>query len=82
MRCPHLSSYSSSKYPIAYIEIRVFSHATEDIEKVETAIRNTLPETLATEIVFSKTNLNGHHGNPITIVEAKLDRPKSSTFGT
>ena len=65
-----------SKFPIAYIEIRVFSHATEDIEKVQTATRNTLPEILATEIAFSKTNLNGHHGNPITIVEAKLEDRK------
>ncbi len=69
-------SSKPSKFPIAYIDIRVFSHATEDIEKVQTATRNTLPETLATEMVFSKTNLNGHHGNPITVVEAKLDNRK------
>ena len=69
-------SSKSSKFPIAYIEIRVFSHATEDIEKVQTATCNTLPETLATEMAFSKTNLTGHHGNPITVVEAKLDNRK------
>ena len=62
----------SSKYPIAYITIRVFSHATEDPEKVQTAIRNTLPEQLAAELVFSKLSLTGHHGNPIVIIEAKL----------
>jgi len=74
VRCPHLSSpNSSSKYPLAYIEIRAFSHATEDLAKVETAIRNTLPETLAQEAVFSKTNCVGHHGNPIVLIEAKLD---------
>jgi RNA-binding protein len=65
-----------SKFPIAYIEIRVFSHATEDIENVQTATRNILPETLATGIAFSNTNLNGHHGNPITIIEAKLEDRK------
>ena len=69
-------SSTPSKFPIAYIEIRVFSHATEDIEKVQTATRNTLPETLATDIIFSKTNLDGHHGNPITLVEAKLENRK------
>jgi RNA binding exosome subunit len=62
----------SSKNPIAYVTIRVFSHATEDPEKVETAIRKTLPEAISTALVFSKTSLTGHHGNPIIIHEAKL----------
>lgn len=69
-------SSTHSKFPIGYIEIRVFSHATEDIEKVKVATRNTLPETLATDLVFSQANLNGHHGNPITIIEAKLEDRK------
>ena len=69
---PNLSSLPSSKSPIAYVEIRVFSHATEDLGKVETAVRNTLPETLAAEIIFTKMNCVGHHGNPIVLVEAKL----------
>jgi RNA-binding protein len=70
---PHLPpSPSSSKYPIAYLEIRVFSHATEDMTKVETAVKNTLPETLAAEVVFNKTNCVGHHGNPIVLMETKL----------
>ena len=63
---------SSSKFPIAYITITVFSHATEDPEKVQTAIRNTLPETLSENIKFAKTALTGHHGNPIVFFEAKL----------
>ncbi len=67
----HLSS-NSTKYPIAYVEIRVFSHATEDLGKVETAIRNILPEDLSQEIAFSKTNCVGHHGNPIVLVETRL----------
>ena len=58
--------------PIAYITITVFSHATEDPEKVQTAIRNTLPETLSENIKFAKTALTGHHGNPIIFFEAKL----------
>jgi RNA binding exosome subunit len=62
----------SSKPPIAYITIRVFSHATEDPEKVQTAIRNTLPEQLTANITFTQTSLTGHHGNPIIIYEAKL----------
>ena len=67
-----LSSPSSSKYPIAYLEIHVFSHATEDLGKVELAIQSILPEILATEVTYTKTNCVGHHGNPIVLVEAKL----------
>ncbi|MCW4017908.1 MAG: hypothetical protein NWF00_04410 [Candidatus Bathyarchaeota archaeon] len=65
-------SPSSSKFPIAYVDIRVFSHATEDLTKVETAVRNILPETLAQDAVFNKVNCVGHHGNPIVTVETKL----------
>ena len=69
---PNLSSFSSSKYSLAYIELRVFSHATEDQQKVETAVRNTLPEKLASEVTFTNTNLTGHYGNPIFLLETKL----------
>lgn len=67
---------SSSKYPIAYITITVFSHATEDPEKVQTAVRNTLPEALAADVKFEKNAVTGHHGNPIVFFETKLtDKP-------
>jgi len=62
----------SSKTPIGYIDVRVFSHATEDPDKVLIAVRNTLPIELAENAVFQKTNLTGHHGNPITLIEARL----------
>ena len=69
-------SAKSSKYPIAYLEIRVFSHATEDVEKVQLAVRNILPEALTAEMVFSKSDLTGHHGNSITMLEATLEDRK------
>jgi RNA-binding protein len=62
----------SSKNPIAYITITTFSYATEDPEKVQTAIRNTLPEALTENLAFTQNALTGHHGNSITIYEAKL----------
>ena len=62
----------SSKPSIAYMDIRVFAHATEDPEKVQTAVRNLLPDELAQTVLFEKTNLTGHHGNPITLFTAKL----------
>ncbi len=62
----------SSKAPVGYVKVRVFSHATEDPEKVQAAVRKTLPEDLAQQVVFTENNLAGHHGNPITLFEAKL----------
>ena len=65
-----------SKLPIGYIEIRVFAHATEDTEKVLVAVRNTLPEAVGESVVFERTALTGHHGNPIVLFEAKLEDRK------
>jgi RNA-binding protein len=65
-----------SKLPIGYIEIRVFAHATEDTEKVLAAVRHSLPEVLGESVVFKKTALTGHHGNPIVLCEAKLEDRK------
>ncbi len=62
----------SSKPPIGYIDIRVFTHATENPQKVQTAVKNLLPEKLAENLVFETTTLTGHHGNPITLFIAKL----------
>jgi RNA binding exosome subunit len=66
----------SSKPPIAYMDIRVFAHATEDPTKVQTAVRNIFPADLAETLVFQETNLTGHHGNPIILFTAKLTDKK------
>jgi RNA binding exosome subunit len=66
----------SAKPPIAYIDIRVFAHATEDPAKVQTAVRNLLPEELAQTLVFEKTGCTGHHGNPIILFTVKLTNKK------
>jgi RNA binding exosome subunit len=62
----------SSKVPIGYIDIRVFAHATEDLDKVLTAARNILPPEKMDNVVFRKTNLTGHHGNPIVLLETRI----------
>ena len=62
----------SSKPPIGYIDVRVFVHATEDPEKVLTAVRNILPVELSEKAVFQKTMLTGHHGNTIILFETTL----------
>jgi len=58
--------------PIGYIDIRVFAHATEDLDKVLTAARNVLPSERIDSIIFRKTNLAGHHGNPIVLLETRI----------
>lgn len=67
----------SSKPPVGYIEIRVSAHATEDPQKVQTAVRNLLPTELAETIGFEQTNLTGHHGNPIILFTAVLTDKKT-----
>ncbi len=66
----------SSKPPIAYIDIRVFAHATENPQKVQTATRNLFPTELSETLIFQKTTCTGHHGNPITFFTAKLTDKK------
>jgi len=62
----------SSKFPIAYIDVRAFAHATEDTDKVLTAIQNTLPTELIETVNIARTTLEGHHGNPITLYETRI----------
>ena len=57
---------------LGYIDVRTTVHATEDTEKVLKAVFNTLPAELAQIVVFKKTSVTGHHGNPITVLEARI----------
>ncbi|XHH10007.1 MAG: RNA-binding domain-containing protein [Candidatus Bathyarchaeia archaeon] len=66
----------SQKPPIGYVDLRVFAHATEDPEKVLTALRNLLPTDLAETLCFEKNGLTGHHGNPITLFTTQLTDKK------
>jgi hypothetical protein len=58
--------------PIGYIDIRVFAHATEDLDKVLTATRNILPPEKIDTIIFGKINLTGHHGNSIVLFQTRI----------
>lgn len=62
----------SSTLPIAFVEIRAFMHATEDEEKVLTALHCLIPVELVEKVVFKKISQAGHYGNPITILEARI----------
>ncbi|KON28012.1 hypothetical protein AC481_03075 [miscellaneous Crenarchaeota group archaeon SMTZ-80] len=53
-----------------------FINATEREEKVTDALMNLFPEELKEKIKIKKTNLEGHYGNPITILDAEIDDKK------
>jgi len=63
-----------SQMPLAYIDIRFFAHATEDLNRVVKAAEIILPPDHLDNIVFRRKNLRGHHGNSITLFEAKIKR--------
>lgn len=54
--------------PFAVLHARTFCHATEDLERVRSALENAVGKS---EINISKTE--GHHGNPIVILEAAVE---------
>jgi len=62
----------SSKFPVGYIDLRVFAHATEDADKVIVAARHVLPPEAVDNVSFKQTNLTGHHGNPIILFESRI----------
>jgi RNA-binding protein len=62
----------SSKAPVGYVDLRVFAHATEDPERVLIAVRNLLPSESVDSVVFKRSVLSGHHGNPIVLFEARV----------
>jgi RNA binding exosome subunit len=66
----------SQKPDIGYVDLRVFAHATEDPEKVLTALRNLLSTDLAETIIFKRTSLTGHHGNDITFFTTHFTEKK------
>lgn len=55
------------KRDLGVLHARTFSHATEDIVKVRTAMENAFGEC---DLQVQETE--GHHGNPISIIECSL----------
>lgn len=61
-----------SSSQIAYIDISFFAHATEDENKVLEAAKRLLPAAQIENIVFSRSSVRGHHGNPIIFFESRI----------
>ncbi len=55
------------------MDIRLSAHATEDSERVKKAASRLFPEDRAEEVVFKSASLEGHYGNPITLLEARIE---------
>lgn len=68
---------SLSQMPISYIDIRFFAHATEDLDKAVEAVQHVLPSDYLSNIAFSRRNLRGHYGNPITLFETRIKDKKT-----
>jgi len=62
---------------IQSVEISTIAHATEDPTKVENALQNLL---LGIHQPFTRRYLEGHHGNPIVKIEAKLTKKTAVQF--
>jgi RNA binding exosome subunit len=58
--------------PITSVDISFFAHATEDESKVTEAVKHLLPAAQVENIIFNKSSLRGHHGNPITLFETRI----------
>ena len=59
---------------VTLLEISVIAHATEDLEKVVEAIKNSVPRELWGELErgMEVSPLEGHYGNPVTRIVVKL----------
>lgn len=63
------------KEVIQSVELSTIAHATEDLEKVQTALTHLLPDSLRSRQLFTRRYLQGHYGNPIVTFEARLTEP-------
>ncbi len=61
-----------NKHTVQSVEVSAIAHATEDLEKVQTALKAVLPDSLKERQLFTRRYLEGHHRNPIVTFEARL----------
>ena len=58
--------------PVQSVEVSTIAHATDDLEKIQTALTCLLPASLKGRQIFTRRYLQGHFGNPIVTFEARL----------
>jgi hypothetical protein len=63
---------------ISGISLSTIAHSTEDVSKVETAMKNLLPESVRSSLPITISEARGHHGNPISVLSLEIhDRDAS-----
>ncbi len=67
-----------SQLPIAYVDIRFCAHATEDLDKVMAAVYNILPSDYIEDVIFRRSNVEGHYGNPITFFDTRIKHKETA----
>ena len=60
---------------IQSVELNAIAHATDDLDKVQTALNRVLPEALRGRQLFTRKYLVGHFNNPIVTFAARLMDP-------
>jgi RNA binding exosome subunit len=55
--------------PLHYVDLRAFRYVTEDEDRVKRALRTFLPE----EYPIDRAESEGHHGDRIVILSARVD---------
>ena len=58
--------------PVAFVDIRVLAHATEDRDKVLKAFKEVMSETVLEELEIIREKLEGHHKNPIELIHVRV----------
>jgi RNA binding exosome subunit len=58
------------------VDVRFCVHATEDQDKVLKAVYNVLATEEPEEVEFTKSEVEGHYGNPITFFETRIKTKK------
>ncbi|MEF8852020.1 MAG: RNA-binding protein [Haloarculaceae archaeon] len=56
--------------PLHYVDLRAFCYATEDDQRVETALRTFLPE----DVEIERARSTGHHGDRILVLSTRVER--------
>lgn len=59
-----------SPVPLHYVELRAFCYATEVEDRVVTALRTLLPES----VQLDRATSEGHHGDPIVVLSTRVER--------
>ena len=60
---------------VSSVEITAFCHATEECSRVESSIRNLLPEDIRTKLELAVREERGYYGNPIVILSLVVRDP-------